>query len=109
VLLNDGAGSFADSGQRLGDSETFSVTLGDLDGDGDLDAVLAGVQSAQIWWNDGQGSFTRSGQILRFSDRKALAISDFTGDGYPDIFAADSAGSWWVWVNQTDGTFTRGG
>ncbi|NIS73975.1 MAG: VCBS repeat-containing protein, partial [Deltaproteobacteria bacterium] len=36
VWLNDGTGTFTDSGQGLGSSDTTSVALGDLDGDGDL-------------------------------------------------------------------------
>jgi len=40
MWLNDGHGVFTDSGQSFGDSATFSVALGDLDGDGDLDVFL---------------------------------------------------------------------
>jgi len=40
IWLNDGHGVFTDSGQSLGDSDTFTVALGDLDGDGDLDVFL---------------------------------------------------------------------
>ena len=40
IWLNDGHGVFTDSEQSLGDSATFTVALGDLDGDGDLDVFL---------------------------------------------------------------------
>ena len=40
IWLNDGHGVFTDSGQSLGDSDTFTVALGDLDGDGDFDVFL---------------------------------------------------------------------
>ena len=39
-FLNDGHGVFTDSGQSLGDSNTWNAALGDLSGDGDLDVFL---------------------------------------------------------------------
>ena len=40
VWLNDGQGTFSDSGQSLRDQFSVAVRLGDLDGDGDLDGVV---------------------------------------------------------------------
>ena len=39
IWKNNGSGVFANTGQALGDWDTLSVALGDLDGDGDLDAL----------------------------------------------------------------------
>ena len=47
IWLNDGHGVFTDSGQSLGDSATFTVALGDLDGDGDLDVFLGSAVRAR--------------------------------------------------------------
>ena len=41
IWLNDGAGNFTDSGQRLGSSDSKAVSLADLDGDSDIDAFVA--------------------------------------------------------------------
>ena len=69
VWTNDGSGTFTDSGQALGNSNSFSVALGDLDGDGDLDAMVANYdQPNTVWTNDGSGTFTDSGQALGSSD-----------------------------------------
>jgi hypothetical protein len=46
VWTNDGKGVFSDSGQALGVTESFGVVLGDVDGDGDPDALVgAGRQT----------------------------------------------------------------
>lgn len=37
---NDGTGPFTDSGQALGSDESRAVTLGDVEGDGDLDVSV---------------------------------------------------------------------
>ena len=51
--------------QSLGSSASNSVALGDLDGDGDLDAMVANfLQPNHVWTNDGTGTFTNSGQTL---------------------------------------------
>ncbi|CAN0591305.1 unnamed protein product, partial [Laminaria digitata] len=66
VWLNDGAGGFSDSGQRLGvdDILSTSVALGDLDGDGDLDAMAGSFSETLVWLNDGGGVLSDSGQRL---------------------------------------------
>ncbi len=57
--------AFTDSGQALGSSNSQSVALGDLDGDGDLDAMVANsFQANTVWTNDGSGTFTKTGQPL---------------------------------------------
>ena len=48
---------FVDSGQTLGDSGSRSVALGDLDGDGGLDAMVANSnQPNTVWTNASMGA-----------------------------------------------------
>jgi hypothetical protein len=111
VWINQGGnqggqeGTFALTGQEISGSKIRAVFLSDLDGDGDLDAIIAGIRQAVIWWNDGQAAFTRSGQRFSYSKRHGLAIGDFNGDSWPDIFVAEYSSDYRIWFNQGHGTF----
>jgi len=111
VWINQGGaqgglgGTFALSGQEISGAQTRAVFLSDLDGDGDLDALVAGRRQAVVWWNDGSATFTRSSRRFRYAKRHGLAIGDFNGDGRPDIFAAEYSNGYRIWFNQGDGTF----
>jgi len=103
-------GMFKDSGQRLGSSDSRSVALGDVDGDGDLDAFVANDanQPNRVWVNDGSGIFSDSGQRLGSLTTKDIALGDVDGDGDLDAFAANTAYNE-VWLNDGAGTFADSG
>jgi hypothetical protein len=101
IWLNDGAGTFIDSGQRLGDEETYNVSLADLDGDGDLDALAANSQSSIVWINSGgkqsgsAGLFVNSGQVIGI--HHVVDLGDLDQDG--DIDALGRSDTSNVWLN----------
>jgi subtilisin family serine protease len=120
VWLNDGAGNFSDSGQRLGHAFTWDVALGDLDGDGDIDAFTAnsdvdGAQPDEVWLNDGSGYFIDSGQRLGNSLSRAIALADLDADGDLDAFITNGiaergqAEADSVWLNDGHGVFSDSG
>ena len=106
VWLNDGKGVFSDSGQSLGSYYDLTVELGDLDGDGDLDAFMGIWQGLpRIWLNDGKGNFVESKTRLVSVNNAGVVIADLDGDGDLDLFA--STNTWpggdglpKLWLNQ---------
>lgn len=98
-------------GKPLGSSWTMQVALGDLEGDGNLDAFEANYgQPDRVWRNDGQGSFCDTDQALGSSASHAVVLGDFDGDGDLDAFVAnveDQPDT--VWLNDGQGRFAYSG
>jgi hypothetical protein len=104
IWLNDGNGIFTDSGQRLGEQRSYSVALGDLDADGDLDVFVGNMGADEIWFNNGDGTFSDSGQRLGDSLTRYLYLNDLDGDGDLDAFiGSDKNGR--LWLNDGQGNF----
>ena len=98
VWFNDGQANFSDSGQRLGQTESTAVALGDLNGDGYADAVVGHAGPTEVWWNNRRGSFTNSGQQLGRGRTKAVFLVDLDGDGDLDLLTAEETRAQ-VWLN----------
>ncbi|MEK8018703.1 MAG: FG-GAP-like repeat-containing protein, partial [Candidatus Parabeggiatoa sp.] len=114
VWFNDGKGNFADSGQRLDPTNSYSnsVRLVDLDHDNDLDAFVLhnGGSPSKIWWNDGKGFFSDSGQNLYNSDAWGIDLADLDSDGDLDAYIANAWGiPDKVWLNDGSGHFSDSG
>jgi len=96
-------------------SETSAnVSLGDLDGDGDLDIVLAKGRHDplvdRVLINDGRGHFTAS-DLGPVADRTyTAALADIDGDGDLDVLTSnDTPDRKLVYVNNGKGQFTVAG
>jgi len=115
VFINDGDGSlysgagFRWTDQRLGSYQSRSVELGDVDGDGDMDAVTAALwpDTNHLWLNDGNGNFTESNQPLG-PGSEHVALGDVDRDGDLDLFIA-VGGANQVWLNDGTGQFSDSG
>ncbi|WP_436515115.1 FG-GAP-like repeat-containing protein [Ekhidna sp. To15] len=101
---------FFDPKVSLGASRFSVVHTGDIDGDGDIDAIyVAYIDSPLILRNDGSFNFTVSAlttQPLEIVDNTILA--DFDGDGDLDLFMQNGTyGSFTtqMWINDGTGYF----
>ena len=85
--LRGGPFALEKSPQTFDRKETYQVGLGDLDGDGDLDAAFANMagHDSQVWLNDGTGQFVDSGQALT-QQGHGVGVGDLDGDGDLDLF-----------------------
>ncbi|MEZ6044015.1 MAG: DUF11 domain-containing protein [Planctomycetaceae bacterium] len=112
LAAESGTGVFS-AGQTFTGTDSdqgYSSTLGDIDGDGDLDVVFGNRNSAsQLWKNNGDGTFTNTGQSL--PSGTGIALGDLDGDGDLDLYAARGTSSLLdeVWLNDGSGTFTNSG
>lgn len=110
LYINDGTGHFVEEGAARGASATpamrcglhFSVTIADVDGDGDLDLHLPSWSDSRdslapegyVLLNDGNAHFSRAPAELglEFTNRPAFTphYADFNDDGRRDLaFVAD--------------------
>jgi len=118
VLLGNGDGTFQTALNYLAGTQPSSVSVGDFNGDGKPDLVVADVGS----WDWNRGTYT-NGSVLLFLGRGngtfqapvsygtgtipvSVVVSDFNGDGRPDLAVADEYFTKvTVLLSKGDGTF----
>ncbi|MFQ5454778.1 MAG: FG-GAP-like repeat-containing protein [Nitrospirota bacterium] len=81
-------------GQKANDGK--GMAYGDIDGDGDMDMVIADIGREIVWINDGAGGFIDETEKRLPAEpdgntsSASVLLADLNSDGYPDIFLSNN-------------------
>ncbi len=115
VARGDGAGGFFDGPFLTTGEKLMTVAVGDVNADGHLDAVTAGIafvasgaSYALVYLGDGTSNFSVSAFLVG-SDPRAVNLADLDADGRLDLVIANrGAASVSVFLGDASGSFPVG-
>ena len=109
TLLNNGDGTYTPSFTGFGDGP-YSVSLVDMNNDGNLDIVLLDItETGNIVYvipGNGDGTFNPPVSVTQYADMYSVLTGDYDGDGKQDIALVGEANGYGVNLLKGNGDFT---
>jgi hypothetical protein len=91
ALLGDGTGALQSPIRSAGGSPLPSISLGDVDGDGNLDALQSSENSLVVLKGQGDGSFVQGAVVNTGQRLQSAVMGDVNADGKLDLVAVGTA------------------
>lgn len=86
ILLNNGQSGFTESSNLIGGEEhSYSSEVADMNGDGHVDILVAGLVGVDLYVGDGSGQFVSAGVIASVEQPRSLSAVDVNGNGLRDV------------------------
>lgn len=107
IYLSEGEEYIVRDTVKTNNSDGLNISLGDIDNDNDIDAIVTNYKQPTILWlNDGKGNFIKSDFEFESSNINSTALGDINNDGNLDLICSIYR-KVIVWLNKGDGTFEK--
>jgi hypothetical protein len=108
ISLGNGAGTFKTGANYLTGANALSVTVADLNKDGNLDLVVcgSGTSAISVLLGDGMGTFqATAAQPMAGQGPVTVIAADFNNDGNLDLGVANEDGTVSIFLGNGKGSF----